>query len=162
MFTFSTPWSYFCPCHIFKVVSTADSSILLIFFSFSNFVFSSRVKIPLRALTKRFFSASCPIISSKSSCKRFVKDSRKSKTPSIESPQIPFSSRYSSSSLLISSKMNVMSTPLSSSICSKSKRLSDNNYFDIFSQLFLVKTVFFWVTFQLENDEFQTIQLFCF
>ena len=64
-----------------------------------------------------------------------------------------FCSRYISSSLLISSKMNVASIPLSASISSEANRsLVDaiekisvsglNNYFEIFCQFFLIKNDF--------------------
>ena len=51
-----------------------------------------------------------------------VELSMKSKTPSVELVSVLFSSRYYPSSLLISSKMSVALTLLSTSICSKPKR----------------------------------------
>ena len=148
--------SYFCFCHIFNVALTAILSILLILSAVSTFVFSSKAKIFFSALTNRFSSVSSPINSSKSSCTRLVKVSKKSKTPSVESVSVHFSRRYSSSFLLISSKISVVSTLLSASICSKPKRFQLdaiekltvivlNNYSDIFCQFFLVKFDFFRV-----------------
>ena len=121
---FSSTWSYFGPCHIFSVVWTAILSILLILSFVSTFVFKSSAKMRVSALTKSFLLLSSPINSSKSSCRRLVKFSRKSKTPSVESVSI-YPVRYCPISLRISSKISVASTVVfSTSICSKLKRLS--------------------------------------
>ena len=104
------PYSYFCPCHIFNVVSMAIWSVLLILSAVSTLVISNKAKICFRALINHFLSVSSPINSSKSPCTRLLNVSRKSKTPSVESVLILLSSRYSSSSLLISLKISVAST----------------------------------------------------
>lgn len=114
--------SYFGPCHIFNVIFTAILSILLILSVLSIFVFNSRAKIRISALINRFLLVSSLIDSSKSSCTQLVKVSKKRKMPSVESASMLFSSRYYSSSLLISSRMNVVSTLLSASVCLKPKR----------------------------------------
>ena len=116
--------SYFCSRHVFNVVSTAILSISLILSAMSTFVFNSRAKIHVSALTNRFLSLPSPINSPKSSCTQLVKASKKSKTPSVESVLILCSSRCSSSSLLISLKISVVSAPLSASICSRPKRIA--------------------------------------
>ena len=75
---------YFGPCHILSVVLIAILSILLILSVVSTFVFKSRAKMRVSALTKRFSSVSSPTNLSKSSCRLLVKFSKKSKTPSVE------------------------------------------------------------------------------
>ena len=116
------PYGYFCPCHIFNIVSKAILSILLILSAVSTLVLNNKAKICVRALTNRFLSVSSLINSSKSSCTLLLNASSKSKTPSVESVLILFSSRYYSISLLISSKISVASTLLWTSVCSKPKR----------------------------------------
>ena len=117
-------WGQFGPYHIFNVVSTAIVSILLILSTVSTFVLSSRAKVRINTLIKRFLSVSSPIISSKLSWTLLVNDSRKSKTPSVESVSILFSRRYFLNSLLISSKINVALTFVSTSISTNWKRSS--------------------------------------
>ena len=75
--------SYFDPCHIFNIIFKAILSILLILSVLSTFVFNSRAKIRISALTNRFLSVSSPIDSSKSSCTQLVKVSKKRKMPSV-------------------------------------------------------------------------------
>ena len=61
-------------------------AVLFILLTLSTLVFQSKAKICISDLIKLFFSASPPIISSKSSCSLFVRLSKKSKAPSLESP----------------------------------------------------------------------------
>ena len=71
----------------------------------SIFVFSNRANMRVNDLMNHFLSVYSPINSSNSSCIRLDNPSKKSKTPSVESEPSLFSSRYSWSSLLISSKV---------------------------------------------------------
>ena len=50
-----TFWCYFCPCHIFSVVSIAILSIFFILSTVSTIVLSIEAKIRVRDLIKRFY-----------------------------------------------------------------------------------------------------------
>ena len=86
---------------------------------------------------------------------------RKSKTPSVESVSTLCSSRYYSSSFLISSQISVLSILLSASVCVKQKRFLDHSkidegYFtgffvDFFVDIFFRKC-FFLVLFLLKKS----------
>ena len=137
----------------------------------STFALSSSTNICVRALIKHFLFVSSPINLSKSSCTWFVNYSRKSKTLSVESVLILFSSKYSSSSLLISSKINVVSTSLSTYLFETKNIFSwchfkiDQWYFralisTTFSSFFNLK-IYFWVFFCLKNLQF-VHSIYCF
>ena len=114
--------SWFCSCHIFKVVSTAVLSILLILSDVSTFVFSIWAKIRINALINCFLSVSSWIISSNSSWIQLDNPFKKSKNSSVEPVSLLFPSSYSSSSLSISSKMSEVLKIVLLFICSRTKR----------------------------------------
>ena len=100
---------YFCLRHIFSVVSTAILSIFFNLSTVSTFVLSNTAKTLIRVLIKCFLSVSSLIKSSRSFCSLLVTPSTMLKSPSSPSLSTCSSSRYSSNSCDILSKIKGVS-----------------------------------------------------
>ena len=111
--------------HSLITVLVVILSILFILSGVSTFVFRRSANIRVSALRKRSLQLSATSILSKSYWILLVNVFRKPKTSSVESVWTLCSSRYSSSSFLISPKINVLLTLLSASFCVKPKRFLD-------------------------------------